>query len=189
MFTLIALTGGGTGWFPVELPPAHPILVNFTAALLPISLICDVLGRILRKPSLQSAAWWTLLFGAAITPFTALAGWIWLRHMPDMDMPAMRVHQWLGTALAVVLIPLAIWRARRPARERPAGVLYLVALAVCTAALVLQGHLGGSMSFGDQSDQNETARAVPAHESGVPSTNSAATQHTHQWRDHIDVKE
>lgn len=46
-------------------PPLHPILVNTTAALLPASVLSDVLGVMLRKKSLKSAGWWTLTKGPA----------------------------------------------------------------------------------------------------------------------------
>jgi uncharacterized membrane protein len=38
--------GGGSAFF--QMPPLHPILVNFTAALVPASLLSDVLGRLFR---------------------------------------------------------------------------------------------------------------------------------------------
>src|SRR5437660_1526952 len=100
---MLAHAGEG-GWFPHGAPPLHPILVNFTAALLPASLLSDVLGRLLRKQSLAAAGWWMMLYAALITPFTALAGWMWLRQMSDMNMPPMTIHKWLGTALAVIFI-------------------------------------------------------------------------------------
>jgi len=46
----------------------HPILVNFTSALVPASVASDSAGRIFRKPTLHSAAWWTLIYATAITP-------------------------------------------------------------------------------------------------------------------------
>src|SRR5438067_802217 len=81
-------------------PPLHPILVNFTAALLPASFLSDLLGVVLRKEALKSAGWWTLLYAATVTPVTAVAGWLWMRSMGDMDHSEMSVHKWLGTALA-----------------------------------------------------------------------------------------
>jgi uncharacterized membrane protein len=73
--------------------PLHPILVNFTAALLPVSLLSDLLGRLLKRDTLLHAGWWTLLFAAAVTPLTALAGWLWLRDMPEMDHGEMALHK------------------------------------------------------------------------------------------------
>ena len=141
------LHGGGTKLHLLRPVPLHPILVNFTAALLPVSLLSDVLGRLLKRESLRHAAWWTLLFAAAVTPLTALAGWLWLRDM-EMDYAEMGIHKWLGTALAALLAGLAVWRWRIHRRGSDGPPLaYLLAAAVVTGALVLQGHLGALMSF------------------------------------------
>jgi hypothetical protein len=40
-----------------------------------------------------------LFYAAVVSPFTALAGWLWLRQMGGMDVPEMAIHKWLGTAL------------------------------------------------------------------------------------------
>ena len=54
----------------------HPILVNFTAALIPVSVASDIIGRFLKNESLRSTAWWTLFYATLITPFTAITGWL-----------------------------------------------------------------------------------------------------------------
>jgi uncharacterized membrane protein len=160
LLLLLANAGDGAGWFPLTPPPIHPILVNFTAALVPASLVSDVLGRTLRNQSLISAAWWMLVYAAAITPLTALAGWLWLRQIGDMDHPQMAVHKWLGTALALGLLGLLSWRWRIHRRTESApSWLYLTCTAVVVAALALQGHLGGTMSF-DSGGDTPAADAV-----------------------------
>ena len=64
----------------------HPILVNFTAALVPVSVGSDVLGWVFGKQSLRDTGWWTLCFAAVITPFTAIAGWLfWMKD--DVGVP------------------------------------------------------------------------------------------------------
>src|SRR5438270_5919353 len=89
----------------------HPILVNFTTALVPSSFGSDVLGRVFRKQSLHDAAWWMLAYAAAITPFTGLAGLLWKRSVGSALPPDMiATHQWLGIALAVLLLGLTFWR-------------------------------------------------------------------------------
>jgi len=86
----------------------HPILVNFTAALVPASFGSDVLGKIVRKPSLHAAGFWMLIYAAAITPFTAIAGYIWKRSVASALSPVqIAVHQWLGISLACC----SWWRA------------------------------------------------------------------------------
>ena len=193
---LLAQAGESSGPFRLELPPLHPILVNFTAALVPASLVSDVLGRLLRRQSLLSAGWWMLFYAALITPFTALAGWMWLRQMAGMNMPAMPIHKWLGTALAVVFVALVIWRWR--IHRRPDGMpggRYLSCAAVVVAALIVQGNLGGSMSFepAGPSEPEQPSHSWPE----LPTTqerdhqHAAMQDHQHpaapQWRDHIDV--
>jgi uncharacterized membrane protein len=138
---------------PLSIPHSpdhiHPILVNFTAALVPVSFFCDVVGRARRKQSLTDAAWWTLLIAACVTPFTGLAGLMWKKSVADM-VPAevLRTHEWLGITMAVALILLAIWRGRIHARSSAPSAGYLVITLIVVAALAYQGSLGGAMVFG-----------------------------------------
>jgi uncharacterized membrane protein len=138
----------------MPLPPfswqnIHPILVNFTAALIPISVLSDVSGKLLRRESLQHTAWWTLLYATAITPFTALAGWFWKRAIEAALPPdIIAIHQWLGISLAAAFIILAVWRGLLHQRGESPGIAYLLLAALVSGALMYQGHLGGSMTFG-----------------------------------------
>jgi uncharacterized membrane protein len=138
----------------LPLPPfswenIHPILVNFTAALIPVSVFSDVAGKWFRRESLTHAAWWTLLFAAAITPGTALAGWFWKRSIEAALPPdIIAIHQWLGISLAVAFVALALWRGVLHRRGESPGFSYLLLATLVLAALLYQGHLGGSMTFG-----------------------------------------
>ncbi len=137
-------------WIPPHSPEEiHPILVNFTAALLPLALLSDVLGRIFRRQSLHNAVWWMTLYAAVITPLTAAAGW-WWKLNAGSDLPAnlISVHQWLGTTIAVLFIVLVCWRWRIKRRGNIPGLIYLLAEFVVVLALVYQGSLGGKMLFG-----------------------------------------
>ena len=186
---------GGGGF-----PPIHPILVNFTAALIPTSVAADLLGRWLKRPSLRATGWWTMCLVAVITPLTALAGWLWMRSMEDMDHWQMRYHLWLGVSIAALLIPLAIWRGRTQRKDRPVGLAYFVAASLLTGALALQGELGGSMSFGHtllfSGDDSSAAhdRSSSHGDMDMDRANHAAHGSTHPssllpdgWKDHIDV--
>jgi len=135
---------------PISPHQIHPILVNFTAALLPLSLLSDILGRIFGRQSLHNAAWWAILYAAAITPFTAAAGWWWKysEHATDLPARVITVHQWLGTTSVVVFIILAAWRWRFHRRDTSPGAAYLGCALVAVLALVYQGSLGGTMVFG-----------------------------------------
>ncbi len=124
----------------------HPILVNFTAALIPVSLASDLLGRLLARQTLRDTGWWTLCFAALITPFTATAGWLWWME-DDNGVTGMLIHRWLGTSLAVLLVGLAVWRWWFFKNHRWPTVFYLLVALAVVAALIYQGHLGGQQSF------------------------------------------
>ena len=138
------LSDAATGWTSL---PFHPILVNFTAALLPASFLFDLLATMSKRQSLRAAAWYTLLLAAIITPITAAAGWLWLKSMGDMHEWQMPIHKWLGTSAAVLVILYAFWRGWLYRRNRAPGWLYALAALVLFGALLFQGDLGGSMSF------------------------------------------
>jgi uncharacterized membrane protein len=129
---------------------AHPILVNFTAGLIPTSVMSDLLGRVSGKGSLSSAAWWMLLFATLLTPATALTGWFWKQTLPSAALPAdlIQIHQWLGSALAILFVIMTLWRARMYFREEIPSILYLIFAALAVGLLAIQGNLGGTMVFG-----------------------------------------
>jgi plastocyanin/uncharacterized membrane protein len=145
-----AATGGLPSFNPPHSPQElHPILVNFTAALLPLAFLSDLLGRWLKRASLHNAAAWMVLDSAIITPLTGIVGW-WWKSKVAAALPAnvIAVHQWLGTSLVLILIGLAIWRWRIYKQNAAPGLAYLACAALSVLALIYQGSLGGLMVFG-----------------------------------------
>jgi uncharacterized membrane protein len=129
----------------------HPILVNFTAALIPTSIGSDLLGKVLRRQSFSHAAWWMLFYAALITPLTALTGWLWKSSLDVAAAPPADIiflHQWIGSALAVAFIVLAIWRGQIHRRGEAPNVAYFLLASVVLVLLIYQGSLGGMMVFG-----------------------------------------
>ena len=124
----------------------HPILVNFTAALMPVSVASDFIGRLCKRESLRHTAWWTLFYATIVTPFTAVTGWlVW---MPDDNgASGMTIHKWLGTGLAALLFVLFAWRLNLHRRQQWPTAAYFVAGVIYVAALAYQGHLGGAQVF------------------------------------------
>ncbi|MBU6408942.1 MAG: DUF2231 domain-containing protein [Verrucomicrobia bacterium] len=125
----------------------HPILVNFTAALAPVSVGSDLIGRFLKRESFRQTAWWTLFYATAITPFTAITGWLFW--MPDDNgVTGMTIHKWLGSSLAVLLFGLFAWRLNLHRKKQWPTAAYFVVGLIFVAALAYQGHLGGDQVFG-----------------------------------------
>ncbi len=130
----------------VTVTKLHPVLVNFTVALLPISVASDVAARYLKNESLRNTAWWTLFYATVITPFTAIAGWLfWMSD--DNGVTGMTIHKWLGTGLAVLLFGMFAWRLKLHREHRWATIPYLIMGAIFVAVLMYQGHLGGVQVF------------------------------------------
>ncbi|MCA9674668.1 MAG: hypothetical protein H6674_09220 [Dehalococcoidia bacterium] len=130
----------------VAVTKLHPILVNFTAALVPTSVACDAIARWRRHDQLRATAWWTLLLAAWITPLTAATGWLFW--MDDDDgVLGMTIHRWLGTAIAMALVGLCLWRRRIRRSEQWAGIAYLAVAIAFVAAVAVQGTLGGRQVF------------------------------------------
>lgn len=129
---------------------AHPILVNFTAGLVPASFASDLLGKGLKGNSFSSAGWWTILYAALATPATALTGWYWRSSLPPDVLPAdlINTHMYLGIAVAVAITGLALWRGIVFKRDGRPGIGYLAFCGATVCALVYQGNLGGRMVFG-----------------------------------------
>lgn len=127
----------------------HPILVNFTAALVPTSIASDILGKFVWRNSLPQAAWWMLLYAALVTPLTVLFGWLWKMSMSPAATAneTMFVHQWLGTTLAASFILLALWRGTFHVRGKSPNIVYFLLALLVMLLLMYQGHLGGSMVF------------------------------------------
>ena len=191
-------SGGG------NFPPIHPILVNFTAALIPTSFAADLLGRMLKYSSLRSTGWWTLLLATLVTPLTVLVGWLWMRSMGDMDHWQMKHHLWLGVAVAAALVPVMLWRGWLQRGERPIGVTYFVVAAILMGGLGLQGELGGAMSFGhtllfSDDDSGAVHRHADSMDDGQGGNSGSMSDHhsghasgsrpafSDGWKDHIDV--
>jgi uncharacterized membrane protein len=124
----------------------HPILVNFTAALVPVSVATDAAARFFKNESLRHTAWWTLFYAMVITPFTAITGWLfWMSD--DNGVTGMTIHKWLGTGLAALLFGLFVWRLKLHRQHRWATIPYLIVSIIFVAALAYQGHLGGLQVF------------------------------------------
>jgi uncharacterized membrane protein len=132
-----------------SLHPVHPILVNFTAALIPSSIGSDLTGKVSKRTSLSQPGWWMIAIAAIVTPLTAAAGLLWKKDVQAVTPPTLlHLHMWLGIGISVFLIILAIWRGVIPSRGQFAGTSYIIIASLLMGALAYQGSLGGLMAFG-----------------------------------------
>ena len=98
--------------------------------------------------ALRATGWWALVYATAVTPFTAVTGWLfWMKD--DVGVAGMTVHKWLGCGFVLLLFGLFAWRRRLHRRQLWPTAGYLVAGIIVVAVLVVQGHLGGQQVFSD----------------------------------------
>ena len=122
----------------------HPIVIHFPLAFFPAALFTAVVGR--RRPAFAKPVQFLVVAGGLIAPIAMVLGWLaGGLTLTDTD-PLLRVHRWLGTAIGLSGLALAIWAWKRPEEDRRPGMV--VALAGITAAMIVQGWFGGAIVHG-----------------------------------------
>jgi uncharacterized membrane protein len=105
----------------------------------------------------------------------------------------MDIHSWLGTALAVALLPLAVWRWSFHSRGTAPGGLYLTVTSVVLLSLVLQGHIGGKLSFGAANNSEGHDHGGREMRERTGATQPTAPPHQNhdgiEWKDAVPVKQ
>ena len=122
----------------------HPMVVHFPLAFLPAALLAALLGR--RRPALMAAARFLIVLGGISAPLATALGWIDSGFVLFDGDRLILAHRWLGTTIGIAGLVLALWAWREPARVRGKGMIS--SLAAITAALAVQGWLGGAMVHG-----------------------------------------
>jgi uncharacterized membrane protein len=120
----------------------HPVVVHFPLAFFPAALFTAIVGR--RRPAFGKPVQFLVVAGGIIAPIAALLGWF--DALSAEPGPLLTVHRWLGTAIGVAGLALALWAWKRPWEDRRPGMMW--ALAAITAAIVLQGWYGGALVHG-----------------------------------------
>ena len=122
----------------------HPFIVHFPIAFFPAALFTAIVGR--RRPAFTKPVQFLVVTGGLIAPVAALLGWLnggW--SLTDAD-AVMALHRWLGTAIGIGGLGLAVWALVKPEADRSVGMI--ASLSVMTAAILVQGWLGGAMIHG-----------------------------------------
>ena len=151
-------------------PRLHAAVNDLPPALLPMSVLFDLLGIWLKRESLRAAAFWTLLAGVLGTVAAIGAGLM----AEDVVQHSEAAHTIMGThkTLAFIVLAifgiLAVWRILRrgvwSSTEQP---IALTAGVIGVLILVYTARLGGELMF-DHAVGIPTARLeqIPAERAG-----------------------
>jgi uncharacterized membrane protein len=131
------------------MPPLHPALVHFPIALVVFSFVTDLLGRLLNKPSLRAAGFWSLI-GALVTGAVAAAAGYYDFSRAALGETAAYVdfHMDIGWILVGCVVGLTAWRwLVYVRRDTPPGLPYLIAAFLLVGLTLFQGWYGGEMVY------------------------------------------
>ena len=122
----------------------HPVIVHFPIAFFPAALFTAIVGR--RRSAFAKPVQFLVVAGGIIAPAAMVLGWFdGGLTFTDTD-PLLLVHRWLGTAIGLAGLALAVWAWRRPEEDRRPGMIW--GLAAVTVAIVVQGWFGGALVHG-----------------------------------------
>jgi uncharacterized membrane protein len=131
------------------MPPLHPAFVHFPIALIGFSFITDLLGRLLNRPSLRAAGFWSLigaLIGGAITAATGYFDFG--RDTLGETARYVDFHMDMGFILVGCVVALTAWRWFAYARrDLSPGIPYLLAALLVVGFTLFQGWYGGEMVY------------------------------------------
>ncbi len=167
----------------------HPALVHFTIALFIMAVGLDVVGWLLRKPGLHTAAWVNLAIAGLMGIGTAIAGMAAEMHLlltPENHL-ALHRHKILGFSLLACILVLALWRWRLGGAFPARGAsLYLLLAMAGTALTATTAYYGGDLVYVRGVGVQALDRlALERHErsvfgaASVPSSSDPATHHQH----------
>lgn len=122
----------------------HPVIIHFPVAFFPAALFTAIVGR--RRPAFGKPVQFLVVAGGIIAPIAAVLGWFNGGLTLTDTNTLLSVHRWLGTAIGLGGLALAIWAWKRPEEDRRPGMVW--SLAAITAAIVVQGWFGGALVHG-----------------------------------------
>lgn len=123
----------------------HVVFVHFPIALLLVAALVEGWRLLRRHTTASSAAVLCLALGAASALLASAMGWFHKEGYPVSR--TLTLHQWLGIATVIAaLIPLMLVGFQRFPKVFHA---YRVALFICAVLVGITGHLGGSLTHGD----------------------------------------
>ena len=128
----------------------HPLIVHFPIALLFTALLFDLLGWLLKKPELHSAAKWNLWLGT-VGAAAAVGSGLWaasiVEHSEEVHQ-IMETHETLGLVVLGISIVLSGWRwVKEITFSQKPWFIFLALSVIMVATMSVGAYLGGRMVY------------------------------------------
>ncbi|MCK0157110.1 DUF1549 domain-containing protein [Cellulophaga sp. F20128] len=135
-------------WMLQLLGRLHPLLVHFPIALLVIALVFELLTLGGKRQGLRDGIYWMLHIGAATAVLTALMGWL-LSTYDEYTGDLVTYHQYTGIATAVLSVITVLVLRNLVSKKLADYRLYRFLLTATVLTLTIAGHLGASLTHGE----------------------------------------
>jgi uncharacterized membrane protein len=122
----------------------HPMVLHFPIVLLIIALVWETITAKKDDSDLKEAGNWILLLASFTAVIAALMGFF-LSRESGYDTDAIFLHKWTG--LAISLLSLCWYAFKETVRKK--RVLTFTIGALSTAAIIMAGHQGATITHGD----------------------------------------
>lgn len=136
--------------FGYDWPRLHAAVNDLPPALLPVSVLFDLLGILFKRESLKAAAFWTLVAGVVGTIGAIVAGLL-AEDVVDHSEQAhaiMETHETLAFIVLAIFGVLAVWRiVRRGVWNEKEQPIALTAGVIGIFILLYATMLGAKLSF------------------------------------------
>ncbi len=137
-----------TNWILQLLGRLHPLLVHFPIGLLVVALFLELFTIRGKKNGLREGINWMVYLGAIFASLSALFGWL-LRSQEDYSGDLVDNHQYTGIATAVIAAVTALILKNALKKEVVKLGAYRFMLIITVVLLSIAGHLGASLTHGE----------------------------------------
>ena len=135
-------------WILRLLGRLHPLAVHFPIGLLVVALFLEALTLKAKRPGLREGINWMVYLGAVFAVLAACLGWF-LRTFDDYSGDLVQLHQNLGIATAVLSVITALLLHQTMTGKLSGYMAYRSALVLSVVSLTVTGHLGASLTHGE----------------------------------------
>ncbi|MGI9552641.1 MAG: DUF1549 domain-containing protein [Aurantibacter sp.] len=137
-----------SSWILQLLGRFHPLVVHFPIGLLVIALFFESLTIGGKRQSLREGIRWMVTLGALFAVVSALLGWL-LQTQDDYNGELVRNHRNIGIATAVFAVIAAMLLRTTLKGKLTNFLIYRSALLITVMFLTIAGHLGSSLTHGE----------------------------------------